>query len=70
MEVLVFKTNIRRKRNVNTVIKHIAKLSGIIRWNVDLKDKDRILRIESDNLSPRHVENTLQQMGFYCRELD
>lgn len=69
MEVLVFKTNIRRRRNVESIVKHISKLGGIIKWNVDLHDKDKILRIESDNLSPRHVENTLQHVGYYCEEL-
>jgi copper chaperone len=70
MEVLVFKTNLRFKKQVNTVTNHLNNLEGISRWNVDLLDKDKILRIEARDLSPREVEQTLQQAGFYCKELD
>ena len=70
MEILVFKTNLKFKKQVNTVTNHLNNLEGITRWNVDLLDKDRILRIEARDLSPRAVEQTLQQAGFFCEELD
>ena len=69
MEVLVFKTNLRFKKQINAVMQHINNLQGILRWNVDLQDKDKILRIESKDLCPREVENTLQRAGYYCEEL-
>jgi len=69
MEVLVFKTNLRFKKQINAVKPHINNLHGITRWNVDLDDIDSVLRIESDNLSPRKVEATLQQAGYFCEEL-
>ena len=69
MEVLVFKTNIRYKKQINTVSPHINNLQGILRWNVDLADIDKILRIEADDLSPRMVENTLVRAGYFCEEL-
>ena len=68
-EVLVFKTNLRFKKHINAVSPHINKLKGVLRWNVDLYDKDKILRIESRDLSPRAVENTLQRAGYFCEEL-
>ncbi|AEW02944.1 hypothetical protein A4D02_02820 [Niastella koreensis] len=69
MEVLVFKTNLRFKKHINAVTPHINNLQGIARWNVDLDDTDKILRIESIDLSPRSVEATLQQAGYFCEEL-
>jgi copper chaperone CopZ len=69
MEVLVFKTNLRFKKQINAVTPHINNLHGVTRWNVDLYDKDKVLRIESQDLSPRKVEATLQQAGYYCEEL-
>ncbi|MBO9200107.1 MULTISPECIES: hypothetical protein [Niastella] len=69
MEVLVFKTNLRFKKQINAVTPHINNLQGIARWNVDLDDTDKILRIESVDLSPRSVEVTLQQAGYFCEEL-
>jgi hypothetical protein len=69
MEVLVFKTNLRFKKHISAVTPHINNLQGVTRWNVDLDDKDKILRIESRDLSPRSVESTLQQAGYFCEEL-
>jgi hypothetical protein len=69
MEVLVFKTNLRFKKQINAVTPHINNLHGVTRWNVDLYDKDKVLRIESQDLSPRKVETTLQQAGYFCEEL-
>jgi hypothetical protein len=69
MEVLVFKTNLRFKKQIDAVTPHINNLQGVARWNVDLDDTDKILRIESVDLSPRSVEATLQQAGYFCEEL-
>lgn len=69
MEVLVFKTNLRFKKQITAVTQHINNLQGITRWNVDLDDKDKVLRIESSELNPRSVEVTLQQAGYFCEEL-
>lgn len=69
MEVLVFKTNLRLKKHISAVTPHINNLQGIARWNVDLDDVDKVLRIESDSLNPRTVETTLQQAGYLCEEL-
>lgn len=69
MEVLVFKTNLRFKKQITAVTPHINNLHGIARWNVDLDDVDKVLRIESDNLNPRIVETTLQRAGYLCEEL-
>lgn len=69
MEVLVFKTNLRFKKQITAVTPHINNLQGITRWNVDLDDKDKVLRIESADLCPRTVEATLQQAGYHCEEL-
>ena len=70
MKVLVFKTNIRFKKQINALQPHINTIDGITRWNVDLDDKDKILRIETPDLSPRLIEHTLLQAGYFCEELN
>lgn len=70
MEILVFKTNIRHKKHVSDLTRHMSTIEGIIRWNVDLDDKDKILRVEARDLSPRVVEHTLLQAGYVCEELE
>jgi hypothetical protein len=69
MEVLVFKTNIRYKKNVSAIHPHIAKQPGIIKWNVDLKDADKILRIETVDLHPAKIEGIIKNAGYKCEEL-
>jgi len=69
MKILVFKTNVKFKKNILQVREPLNELNDIIRWNFDLNDQDKILRIETNELKPRIVEQTLQQVGFYCREL-
>ena len=48
---------------------HLDELKGIIKWNIDFHDKDKILRIVSNDLSPRLIENTLKNAGYACEEL-
>lgn len=69
MDILVFKTNLRYRKNIHHVGAYLNSLQGIIRWNVDMHDKDRVLRIESKGLSPRDVEHTLLHAGYACEEL-
>ncbi|MEO5684182.1 MAG: hypothetical protein ABIQ88_16190 [Chitinophagaceae bacterium] len=69
MEILVFKTNVHSRRRANSLAPHLENIAGIIRWNVDLQDVDNILRIECASISPRAIEQNLQQAGYFCEEL-
>jgi len=68
-DILVFKTNIRYKKQINVVRSYIESEPQIIKWNVDLHDIDKILRIESLDLQPAFVEDLVQRAGYYCEEL-
>lgn len=70
MNILVFKTSLQNKQQIRQAGLFLKQLSGIIRWNVDLHDKDNILRVVTVGLSPRSVEQLLQQAGYYCQELE
>ena len=48
---------------------YMQNISGIVQWNVDLWDKDKILRVVSNSASPRSVEQHLRRAGYYCEEL-
>lgn len=69
MEVLVFKTSVRSRNNVQSVGAALEALTGVLKWNFDLQDADNILRVEAKELSPRNVEQVLQYAGFACEEL-
>ncbi len=70
MEILVFKTNLQNRQEIRKAGGFLKQLAGIIRWNVDLHDADNILRVVTANVSPRTVEYTLRQAGYYCQELE
>ena len=67
--ILVFKTNIRYRKQINEIRRHIETVPRIIKWNVDFHDIDKVLRIESFDLHPEIVESLVQKAGYYCEEL-
>ena len=69
MEVLIFKTNVRSKKHINIIATELQQFSDINKWNFDLQDKDKILRIEAADLSPAIIESALQKAGYFCEEL-
>ena len=69
MEILVFKTNIRHRKHVNEINSHITNYPGILKWNVDLKDVDKVLRIETVDLHPSKIENLVRGAGYNCEGL-
>jgi hypothetical protein len=69
MDILVFKTNLRSRKRVSALAPHLENMKGIVRWNVDLQDIDKVLRIECASISARAIEKNLQQAGYFCEEL-
>lgn len=69
MDILVFKTNLENPELVTKAQPLIQNIRGIKRWNVDMQDCDNVLRIEAEEVSPRSIENILQNAGYYCEEL-
>ncbi len=69
MNILIFKTNLESPELINRAKPLLQNLQGINRWNVDMHDCDNVLRIEAIELSPRSVEQILQEAGYYCEEL-
>lgn len=68
-EVLVFKTNIRYQKDIKIVGRLLNSNSLIEKWNVDTKDLDNILRIESSSLKPEQIITLINSAGYFCEEL-
>jgi hypothetical protein len=69
MDILVFKTNIRFKKHINSISPHLQGINGIVEWNVDLKDRDKILRVKGLDVIPASIETLVKGAGYYCEEL-
>ena len=68
--VLVFKTSVTSQSGIDRV-KHLLNdlLHENERWNFDLEDCDRILRVEAFHIQASKIEEQLKQAGFMCAEL-
>lgn len=69
-EILVFRTSLHLEQDVNEVAALMNSEERIQRWNVDLHDVDKVLRIETACLPADDVIQLLRQAGYHCEELD
>jgi copper chaperone len=69
MEIFVFKTNLKFKKHVRHLTPLLDELPGMIRWNVDLQDSDKVLRVVAREVSPVTVVNAVRTAGYRCEEL-
>lgn len=69
VEVLVFRTNIRFKKDLRLVSTKLDNVPGIQRWNVDREDTDKVLRIECHSIRPEDIIQLITTAGFHCEEL-
>ena len=69
MQILVFKTNLSSRNRVKEVRSFLDVHPCIDKWNVDLHDCDKVLRVVSNNIAAEEVENLLVNAGYYCEEL-
>ena len=70
MEVLVYKTNIHQKQDVEKVKTIFSGHGDILKWHVDIEDEDCVLRVEAQTNIARKVEGLVQDAGYWCDELE
>lgn len=70
MQVHIFKTNIVNNVHLKKVETHISHIDGIEGWNVDLHDIDKVLRVETQELTAEAIAIAVQNAGYYCTELE
>jgi copper chaperone CopZ len=64
MKEVKYKTNINCNGCIATVTPHLEKIQGIEHWEVDIKDKEKILTIRGEQLDKQAVENAVKEAGF------
>lgn len=69
LQILVFKTNLRFKKDVRQMGTVLDREPGVLRWNVDIGDIDKVLRIETTRLSVQEVIALVTGAGYCCEEL-
>lgn len=68
-EILVFKTDLETADKLDTIRPFLDQHPGILKWNVDAHDIDKVLRIESRNIVPADIIEIANGAGILCEEL-
>ncbi len=68
--IYVFKTSVRTKSQVRKLQPHINTMLPNEKWNFDLDDCDKILRIDSEENIVLKIKELLINHKFYCEELE
>lgn len=68
--IYVFKTSVRTKMQAKKLKPHIDKLLPNAKWNFDLDDCDKVLRIDSEENIILPIMDMLRSHHFDCEELE
>ncbi|QHT65229.1 hypothetical protein GXP67_00335 [Rhodocytophaga rosea] len=69
LHILVFKTNIPSKKDAKKLELALQRLKGVCRWNLDLLDIDKVLRIVTRDLKAQEIIDLVTKCGYFCEEL-
>jgi hypothetical protein len=67
--IYVFITSVKTKQEVGQLKPYLNDLLKQAKWNFDLEDCDKILRIDIETEITQSIINLLKDKGFYCEEL-
>ena len=68
--IYVFKTSVKTKLQSEKLKPDIDKILPKAKWNFDLEDCDKILRIDSEENIVLKITGLLNIHQFYCKELE
>jgi copper chaperone len=64
MKEAKYKTNINCNGCIATVTPFLEKLNNIQHWEVDIKDKEKILTVRGEELDKKAIEKAVAEAGF------
>ena len=67
--VEVFKTNVRRKAESKLLLCALSEVFPSSKINLDLSDRDRVLRVEGDRMEVSAIMTLVKKYGFTCEVL-
>ncbi|SEO21179.1 hypothetical protein SAMN05444671_0671 [Flavobacterium sp. CF108] len=69
MIISVYKTDVNTKSKLRKVKPVLNRILLGVKWNFDLDDCDKILRVESDKSYSEFLIAELHKIEVYCEEL-
>jgi hypothetical protein len=68
--IFVFKTSVQTKVQIKKLKPHIDQRLPNAKWNFDLEDIDKILRIDSEENIVLNITDLLTGHSYRCEELE
>ena len=68
MKVLTFTSNIACNGCVSKVKPFLDELEGLVKWQVDIEHPQKILTVESDELSAEQIQEAVAKAGYRLEE--
>ncbi len=69
MDILIFRTSVNKSKQLKTVGKLFNHCSQIVKWNIDMEDWEKVLRIESNCITPQEVIQMLRNVNVFASEM-
>lgn len=71
MNILVFRTSLQTKKDLQIIARILKVHEQVISWNVDLEDWENILRIEVRHARfQNEIAARIRGLGYQCEELE
>lgn len=64
MKTLKFKTNVNCGGCIATITPHLNQVKGIVKWNVDTANPQKILTVETSDLQAEAIVKVLEKAGY------
>lgn len=68
--ISVFKTNVSSDRELNEISPLLNRYFKEIKWNIDLWDTDKILRVDSNKDWTKEITELFSSIGLRCTHLE
>lgn len=69
MHIETYKTNVRTKKDASLIVVHLQFIISDCIIYFDFKNRQRILRIETNREIKEMVYGVFNKQGFYCQKL-
>lgn len=67
--IYIFKTSVQREEDIRQLKPYLDSIQPWAKWNFDLEDCDKILRVDTPLTDAKRIIRVLQINGFICEEL-
>ena len=69
MKILTFTSNIACNACLSKVKPFLDELEGVIKWEVDIEDPQKILTVQSNELSADQIQEAVIKAGYQLEDL-